>query len=454
MSTTTTEDQVGGRIALRKGYVTREVLHRAIQFKSQYAIQQPLLDILCERGFLTSAQVKDILKTQNSVGLESTKARSLPQKEMRDSRRKKLDRRSSKKKDPKRHKIGDTPIPPGVDPTVIDEEGNVNIVGRTIGGCQVSKKIGQGGMGSLFLAHHQNLNRKVVIKVLPPQSATKKKNLERFLREARAAAKLEHPNIVQVLNVDKSPEGLYYIIMQFIDGKNLDEAIKARGAFKWKDATRVILESSEGLKLAHSNGIIHRDIKAENIMLNENGIAKVADFGLAKDQNTNVNITKDGAFIGTLLYMAPEIGRIKDIDGRVDIYSLGITYYYLLTGTQPFRGFKTMELLTKRAHDKINPPEKYVPTIPRDVRRVLGKMLTKDRDKRYLTMEELLLDLHAITNAQPVKAGPPTLWGEDESMNSMEVDSQGSSKALPVIVTVLVLIAVVLLGTIIYLSLP
>ncbi|MDF1666543.1 MAG: serine/threonine-protein kinase [Planctomycetota bacterium] len=457
MSTTT--DQAAGRIALRKGYVTREVLHRAIQFKAQYAVKQSLIDILCERGFLTTAQVQDILKTQNSGGPDSSKrVRKIPIKDVMgaSARVKQSKRGGPGKNGSERRKIGEKPIPPGVDPSVIDDDGNVDIVGRTIGGCQVSKKIGQGGMGCLFLAQHQNLNRQVVIKVLPPQNATKKKNLERFLREARAAAKLEHPNIVQVLNVDKSPEGLYYIIMQYIDGKNLDEAIKARGKFPWRDATRIITESSEGLKLAHSNGIIHRDIKAENIMINEKGVAKVADFGLAKDQNTSVNITKDNAFIGTLLYMAPEIGRIKDIDGRVDIYSLGITYYYLLTGHQPFRGFKTMELLTKRAHDKIPPPEKYAPNLPNDLRRVLGKMLTTDRDARYLNMKDLLRDLHALEHGSPVKAGVPSLWGEDESINSMELDGPDASsgKALNIVVIVLLLIAIALLSVIVMLSLP
>jgi serine/threonine-protein kinase len=281
-----------------------------------------------------------------------------------------------------------------------------------------------------------------------------KKNLERFLREARAAAKLEHPNIVQVLNVDKSPEGLYFIIMQFIDGQNIDQLIKENGAFQWREATRIIAEASAGLRLAHNKGIIHRDIKAENIMLDRKGTTKLADFGLAKDENTNVNITKDGAFIGTLLYMAPEIGRLNDVDGRVDIYSLGITYYYMLTGIQPFQRCKTIELLTKRAHKKIKAPEKYVTGIPRDVRRVLGKMLATNRDKRYLTMDDVITDLKAIMAELPVKAGGSAPWGKEDfgAASAISTEDQGS-KAQSIII-ILGVIILAFLGIMAFLMRP
>ena len=227
---------------------------------------------------------------------------------------------------------------------------------------------------------------------------------------------------------DKDAEGSGQLVSIAIDGKDLDKLVKEKGAQTWQEATRIIFEAASGLKLAHDNEIIHRDIKAENIMMTRNGVTKVTDFGLAKDLNSNLKLTADGALIGTPLYMAPEIGRVPQIDGRVDIFSLGVTYYYLLTAVQPFRGFKTMEILSARAHNQIKPPEKYKPDIPKDVRRVLGKMLTKDRDERYLNMGELIADLQALQYNNPVQAGPPPLWGEDDEPGSQAAGGQTKSK--------------------------
>ncbi|MDF1666541.1 MAG: serine/threonine-protein kinase, partial [Planctomycetota bacterium] len=198
--------------------------------------------------------------------------------------------------------------------------------------------------------------------------------------------------------------------------------------------------------------ISHRDIKAENIMMTRNGVTKVTDFGLAKDLNSNLKLTADGALIGTPLYMAPEIGRVPQIDGHVDIFSLGVTYYYLLTAVQPFRGFKTMEILSARAHNQIKPPEKYKPDLPKNVRRVLGKMLTKDRDARYLNMGELIGDLQALQYDNPVKAGPPPLWGEDDEPGSQSVgassSSKGEAKSNKTVIIAAVVIIVALIGII------
>jgi tRNA A-37 threonylcarbamoyl transferase component Bud32 len=455
---TATIDQAAGRIALRNGWVTREVLHRAIQFKAQYSVKEPLIQILCDRGFLTHAQVQEVLQIQQNESRRPP--RVIPKKSARDgSSRVPINKNPSdrvkhqSKGSERKRRIVETC---SVDSSVIADDGTVDIVGRTIGGCQVSEKLGQqGAMGCLFLAQHQNLNRKVVVKVLPPENATKKKNLERFLREARAAAKLEHPNIVQVLNVDKSPEGLYYIVMQFVDGKNLEQLIKEKERFEWKDATRIISEAAAGLQLAHRNGIIHRDIKADNIMVTNNGVTKVADFGLAKDQNTAVNITRDNAFIGTLIYMAPEIGRIKDIDGRVDIYSLGITYYYMLTGKQPFRGFKPMELLSKRAHEKISPPENFVQGLPMDLRRLLGKMLIKDRDNRYSNMDELIDDLTALKAGVPISIKSQTFWAEEGLSQSIELED-GSAPPNKILIAIVIglIIILALVVTIAIMMLP
>jgi serine/threonine protein kinase len=150
-------------------------------------------------------------------------------------------------------------------------------------------------------------------------------------------------------------------------------------------------------------------VKPENVLVTATGQIKVSDFGLAKDQNLDP-LTMEGSFIGTPLYMAPEIGR-EQVDGRADIYSLGVCFYYLLTGVQPFREFSGMEILRAIAHDKLRAPETHLPDIPADHRRVLGKMLEKSRDQRYLEMGSVIRDLEALLRGQPVSAGEPALWG-------------------------------------------
>lgn len=284
------------------------------------------------------------------------------------------------------------------------------LIGEVIGGCTINAKIGAGGMGAIYLAHHEALRKDVVVKILPPESAANPRTVERFFREARAAAKLEHPNIVQVQDVGTTERNLHYIIMQYIDGQNLEEKVQAVGRHTTAEATRIVLEIARGLQVAHRAGVIHRDIKAENILITQTGQVKLTDFGLAKDLNSELKLTADGAMIGTPLYMAPEIGRVKEIDGRVDIYSLGVTYYYLLTGVQPFRGFSALEILSAKAHDKLRPPEEIVPDLPDEYRRVLGKMLEKDRDLRYRDVDQLIRDLEALDRGFPVEAGEPTIW--------------------------------------------
>jgi tRNA A-37 threonylcarbamoyl transferase component Bud32 len=487
--TTTSSDRMFGEIAVLKGYLTRELLGKALTYQQSMPHHQPLGQILASKGVLSPAQVRDVADAQQrrisggfttSQGLNE--ARNIPIRAAHSSHvahgqtppqahyspnpmaspparpnsgpynRVLPNNGTQSLKGPSKLSKA---VPPGVDESVIDDEGNVEIIGRTIGGCQVTKKIGQGAMGFIFLANHANLNRQVVVKILPPKAAMTKKNLERFLREARAAAKLEHPNIVQVLNVDKSPEGLYFIIMQFVDGKDLGKIVAEKGAQSWQESTRIIFEAASGLKIAHDNEIIHRDIKAENIMLTQNGVTKVTDFGLAKDLNSNLKLTADGAFIGTPLYMAPEIGRVPQIDGRVDIFSLGVTYYYLLTGIQPFRGFKTLEILSARAHDKVKPPEKYLPGLPKNVRRLLAKMLAKDRDDRYLSMTELIKDLQALQAGLPIQAGPPTLplWAEQGlPVESKDAGPEKRTKTLGAVIAIGALIILVLVSAIAILS--
>ncbi|MCA8926034.1 MAG: protein kinase [Planctomycetes bacterium] len=291
-----------------------------------------------------------------------------------------------------------------------DGEEADHLIGMRIAGCLINDKIGQGGMGAIYKAHHEALRKEVVVKILPPDSAANPRTVERFFREARAAARLEHPNIVQVQDVGTTDRGLHYIVMQFIEGQNLEEKMQAEGRQEPQNAVRIVKQVALGLRVAHAAGVIHRDIKAENILIDMTQTVKLTDFGLAKDLNSELKLTADGAMIGTPLYMAPEIGRVKEIDGRVDIYSLGVTFYYLLTGVQPFRGFSALEILSAKAHDKLKPPEQYFPEIATRYRNVLGKMLEKDRDNRYPDIDALVTDLEALERDLPLDLPEPSIW--------------------------------------------
>jgi serine/threonine-protein kinase len=287
------------------------------------------------------------------------------------------------------------------------------VLGQTIGGCVIFALLGAGGMGRVYLAHHESLCKDVVVKILPAELAKNKRTVERFLREARSAARLEHLNVVAVHDVGTTDAGLHYMIMQYVDGPNVEDLIVAQGPSEPASALALITQAADALAAAHRANILHRDIKPDNLLLTASGTLKVADFGLAKDLNSELRLTADGCMIGTPLYMAPEIGRVKAVDGRVDIYSLGVVFYYLLTGVQPFRGFSVLDILSAKAHDALTPPEQLCPHLSDDYRRVLGKMLVKDRDRRYATISALQADLDRLRRGLKIDVAPDdSPWAE------------------------------------------
>jgi serine/threonine-protein kinase len=421
-------DVLYGNIALNKGYVTQDLLQSAMVYKQAKAPDKPLGEILVAYGYMSADQHREVATYIARV----TQARA----------------RSTSRRSPRIEPPPPPPPPdaqPGSDrwsapsstapqgtwepsPTTGAQRdfdgggGNVAVaegptpnpdgdplLGTTIAGCQLNAKLGAGAMASVYLAHHESLRKDVVIKILSPECSAKPRTVERFFREARAAARLEHPNIVMVHDVGTTDSGLNFMVMQYVDGVNLEEKLNEEGRQTPENATNIVLQVARGLGVAHADNVIHRDIKADNILFDQHGMVKLTDFGLAKDMNLDP-LTQEGSFIGTPLYMAPEIGRLQ-VDGRVDIYSLGVTFYYLLTGVQPFREFSGMQILRAQAHEKIRPPETHH-EIPEAHRRVLGKMLEKDREQRYPDIPELLKDLEALERNLPVDAGVPNLWGE------------------------------------------
>jgi len=193
------------------------------------------------------------------------------------------------------------------------------LVGKELGHCTLQRKLGQGGMGAVYLAHHPGLNKSVAVKVLPGDLAGAPEFRERFIREARLAARLEHPNVVQVYDVGHE-QGVHYISMQYVEGKSLDAVLKERKKLSVGEALSTTKRVAAALAAAAKLGIVHRDIKPHNILISKDGVVKVADFGLAKDEDANRSISEPGVVMGTPYYMSPEQAKGEKVDHRSDLY--------------------------------------------------------------------------------------------------------------------------------------
>lgn len=248
-------------------------------------------------------------------------------------------------------------------------------------------------MGTVFKARQLSMDRDVALKVLSKQLAKDKDFVDRFYREARASAKLDHPNIVRGIAVGEE-KGFHYFAMEFIDGETCEKILQEQGTFKVPDAVKIALDIAHALEHAHSKGMVHRDIKPENILLTRDGTVKLADLGLAKETDENNAITQTGHGFGTPYYMPPEQARnAKNVDNRSDIYALGATLYNLLTGKFPFTGETAIEILTAKEEGQHSPARRHSPDIPELLDLVIDKMMARDPKSRYQTASELITAL-------------------------------------------------------------
>ena len=239
------------------------------------------------------------------------------------------------------------------------------LIGKVIGSYKIVGQLGKGGMGVVYRAQDMALARPAALKLLPQHLVDDEDVIKRFGREARASARLNHPNIVTIYGVGRH-ENLYFIAMELIDGKPLDVLIKEKGKFETREALEIIQQSADALAEAHGHGIIHRDIKPQNIMLDKSGRVRVMDFGLALSGFENTKLTATGMTMGTPQYMSPEQWEDSKVDARSDIYSLGITLYEMLAGAPPFDANTPLALMRKVMED-IAPPlsEKNPPGCPK-----------------------------------------------------------------------------------------
>lgn len=265
--------------------------------------------------------------------------------------------------------------------------------GSRLGKYEIVKKLGQGGMGAVYLAKDVDLDRRVALKTMTRELAAKADFVARFQREAKAMAKVTHSNIVQIYDVGNA-NGQPFAAIEFIDGQSLQKWMDQLKKLSIADAIHATVVCCEALKLAHDQNTIHRDIKPDNILVTSKGVIKVADFGLAKATDEDVSMTQSGTGLGTPLYMAPEQARnAKHVDQRTDIYALGCMLYYFVTGKLPYTGTSTLELIMAKEQGRYTPPRKLNPEVPERLDLIIGKMIEKDPKNRYMSCGDVARDL-------------------------------------------------------------
>ena len=269
----------------------------------------------------------------------------------------------------------------------------MDLEGRLLGSrYEIIKKIGNGGMAMVYQAKDQVLNRYIAVKILRDEFTTDQEFIKRFEVEAQAAASITHPNIVSVYDVGRE-ENLYYIVMELIQGKTLKEIIiEEEGPLPWKWSVNIAIQIASALEVAHKNSIVHRDIKPHNIIITEDGIAKVTDFGIAKAVS-NSTITAFGTTIGSVHYFSPEHARGGYTDAKSDLYSLGVVMYEMLTGKVPFDADTPVSVALKHMQEEPENPSKLNENIPQAVNDIILKAMRKDTNLRYQNATEMLNDL-------------------------------------------------------------
>lgn len=342
----TNYDSIFGRMAIEQGLCTDEELRQCLaELKARRKVNPITLhELMVELGFVTARQAE---RLKNSI---------------------------------KESKAAATKIP----------------------GYKILGKIGAGAMAVVYKARQLSLNRIVAIKVLPGRFSENPEYVERFYKEGQAAGKLNHPNIVQAIDVGEAG-GYHYFVMEYVEGKTIADDLAAGKVFSEQEALDIVIQVAQALAHAHAQGLIHRDVKPKNIMISKNGVVKLADMGLARETaDIEAAQSEAGKAYGTPYYIAPEQIRGKiDIDGRADIYGLGATLYHMVTGRVPFMAEDSSDVMRKHLKEKLIPPDHINTSLSAGISEVVEIMMAKRREDRYQNVQELLLDLEALRNGQP-----------------------------------------------------
>jgi serine/threonine-protein kinase len=307
------------------------------------------------------------------------------------------------------------------------------LLGQQIPGYELMEKLGQGAMGTVYRARQLSMNRLVAVKVLHPRLAAKPDLLEKLTREAHLAARLSHNNIIQAIDVG-SAGPLHYFVMELVEGQTIRRSLEAGKIYTEREAVEIILQIAQALQHAHRRGLIHRDVKPANIVLTADGIAKLADLGMARETEDAVVARKEkGLTIGTPFYISPEqIRGREDVDGRADIYSLGATFYHMVTGHPPFHYEGVERVMMAHLEEELTPPDHLNQSLSAGLGEVVEFMMAKERRRRYQKADDLIIDLECLLAGeaprlarQRIEASTLAALGEGEAEE--EEVSAGSS---------------------------
>ncbi|MEW4570166.1 protein kinase [Tautonia sp. JC769] len=306
--------------------------------------------------------------------------------------------------------MSDSETTTGWDHSSSSGEASRDLIGQLLGGeFLVDRLIGRGGMGEVYLAHQQGLNRPVAVKVLRADLASNPTYLGRFEIEATAVARLNHPNIVQVYTLGRSGD-LHFIAMEYVQGTNLREYLRKKGTVELPLAFSIMRQTCQAMTAAGELGLIHRDIKPENLMLTRKGQVKVADFGLCREQGDEaLHLTQEGVTLGTPMYMSPEQVRGLGLDPRSDLYSMGVTFYHMLAGAPPFRAETAVAVALKHLQEQPIDLAVHRPDLPPELTKMVMKLMAKKPEDRYQSAAELDRELVRLKGIVATTRSIPTL---------------------------------------------
>ncbi len=346
LSAPSKEDTVLGRVIVEQGLCTKQEVEDCLAMQAELAKDagsRPLADLLLSNGYITPTQVERVRKAVEA----SASFQQIP-------------------------------------------------------GYQILSELGAGAMARVYKAKQLSLDRIVAIKVLPRRMSENPEFVERFYKEGKAAAKLNHPNIVGAVDVGEA-NGYHYFVMEYVEGQTVFDRLERSERYEEKEALQIIIQICRALVHAHALGLIHRDVKPKNIMITRAGVAKLADMGLARETaDQQAALAEAGKAYGTPYYISPEQIRGElDIDARADIYSLGATFYHMVTGRVPFDGPSPSAVMHKHLKDELVPPDHIIPSLSAGVGEIIEVAMAKKPKNRYATAEDMLTDLERVARGEP-----------------------------------------------------
>jgi serine/threonine-protein kinase len=301
------------------------------------------------------------------------------------------------------------------------------MIGSTLGSYRIVEQIGMGGMATVYKAYDAGTDRYVAVKVLPHQYSSNPTFVERFKREAKAIAKLEHPYILPV-HAYGEDQGTAFLVMRYMDAGTLGDRVK-QGALPLDEATRLVRQIGDALDYAHQNGILHRDVKPSNVLLDSNNNAYLMDFGIAKILEGMPDLTGTGLALGTPQYMSPEqCMGVKDLTPAMDVYALGVVLYQMVTGRLPFQAETPLAVIHQQLNDPLPPPRSVMPSLPEGVERVILKSLAKQPEDRYQSCGDMATALEKAIAGEEIPAPPSTR----DQLDATIPDAVGAPEAAPV----------------------